>query len=53
LIRDLCGEADLVAGGLTRNAIGCGKGVRYSLKDRGARWQVDGTGTGWWMQISR
>ena len=27
------GEADLVAGGFTRTAIGSGKGVRYSLKN--------------------
>ena len=47
------GEADLVAGGFTRTGIGSGKGVRYSLKNWGARWQADGPGTGWWMQISR
>ena len=44
LIRGLCGEADLVAGGFTRTAIGSGKGVRYSLKNWGARWQVDACG---------
>ena len=46
------GEADVVAGGFTRTAIGSGKGVRYSLKNWGARWQADGPGTGWWIQIS-
>ena len=53
LMHDPYGEADLVAGGFTRTAIGSGKGVRYSLKNWGARWQADGPGTGWWIQISR
>ena len=51
-MHDPYGEADLVAGGFTCMSIGSGKGVRYSLKNWGARWQVDGTGTGWWIQIS-
>ena len=53
LKHDPDGEADLVAG-FTRTAIGCGDGVRYSLKNLGACWQVDGRpGTGWWIQLSR
>jgi len=53
LMHDPYGEADLVAGGFTRTTLGSGKGVRYSLKNWGARWQVDGPGMGWWIQISR
>ena len=53
LMHDPYGEADLVAGGFTCTAIGSGKGVRYSLRNWGARWQADGPGTGWWIQISR
>jgi hypothetical protein len=52
LMHDPYGEADLVAGSFTRTAIGSGKSVRYSLKNWGARWQVDGPGTGWWIQIN-
>ena len=32
LMHDPYGEADLLAGGFTRTAIGSGKGVRYTLK---------------------
>jgi hypothetical protein len=46
LIHDPYGEADLAAGGSTCTAIGGGKAVRYSHKNWGPRWQVDGPGTG-------
>ena len=40
-MHDPYGEADLVAGGFTRTTLGSGKGVRYSLKNWGARWQAE------------
>ena len=46
LMHDPYGESDLVEGGFTRTAIVSGKSVRYLLKNWGARWQVDGPGTG-------
>ena len=46
LMHDPYGESDLVEGGFTRTAIVSGKSVRYLLKNWGARWQVDGQGTG-------
>ena len=52
LMHDPYGEADLVAGGFVRGSIGSGKGVRYSPKNWGVRWQANGPGTGWWMQIN-
>ena len=51
-MHDPYGEADLVTGGFSRTGFGSGKSVRYSLRNWGARWQVDGPGTGWWIQIN-
>ena len=51
-MHDPYGEADLVAGGFVRTTLGSDKGVRYLLKKWGARWQVDGPGTGWWIQLN-
>jgi GH24 family phage-related lysozyme (muramidase) len=52
LMHDPNGEADLVNGGYVSKAIGSGEGLRYSERNWGRRWQVEGTGTGWWMEIS-
>jgi hypothetical protein len=33
-------------------AIGSGQALRYSERNWGRRWQVEGTGTGWWIDIN-
>jgi len=52
LMHDPNGEADLVNGGYVSNALGSGSALRYSERNWGRRWQVDGPGSGWWIQIS-
>jgi GH24 family phage-related lysozyme (muramidase) len=52
LMHDPNGEADLVNGGYVNTAIGSGQALRYSERNWGRRWQVEGPGSGWWIQIS-
>jgi GH24 family phage-related lysozyme (muramidase) len=52
LMHDPNGEADLVNGGYVSTALGSGKALRYSERNWGRRWQVEGAGSGWWIQIS-
>ncbi|MBW0182069.1 MAG: glycoside hydrolase family protein [Vulcanococcus sp.] len=52
LMHDPNGEADLVNGGYVSTALGSGKALRYSERNWGRRWQVEGIGTGWWIQIN-
>jgi hypothetical protein len=52
LIHDPNGEADLVNGGYVSTAIGSGQALRYSESNWGRRWQVEGLGSGWWIQLS-
>ena len=52
LMHDPNGEADLVNGGYVSTALGSGKALRYSERNWGRRWQVEGLGSGWWIQIS-
>jgi len=52
LMHDPNGEADLVNGGYVSMAIGSGQALRYSERNWGPRWQVEGPGSGWWIQIS-
>jgi GH24 family phage-related lysozyme (muramidase) len=52
LMHDPNGEADLVNGGYVSTALGSGKALRYSERNWGQRWQVEGNGTGWWIQIN-
>ena len=52
LMHDPNGEADLVNGGYISTAIGSGKSLRYSERNWGRRWQVEGPGSGWWIQLS-
>ena len=52
LMHDPNGEADLVNGGYVSQAIKNGKSLRYSERNWGRRWQVEGPGSGWWIQIS-
>ena len=52
LMHDPNGEADLVNGGYVSQAITNGKNLRYSERNWGRRWQVEGAGSGWWIQLS-
>jgi GH24 family phage-related lysozyme (muramidase) len=52
LMHDPNGEADLVNGGYVSTAIGSGQYLRYSEHNWGRRWQVEGSGSGWWIQIN-
>ena len=52
LMHDPNGEADLVNGGYVNTDIGSGQALRYSERNWGRRWQVEGPGSGWWIQIS-
>jgi GH24 family phage-related lysozyme (muramidase) len=52
LMHDPNGEADLVHGGYVNTALGSGQALRYSERNWGRRWQVEGAGSGWWIQIS-
>jgi hypothetical protein len=52
LIHDPNGDADLVNGGYVNTAIGSGQALRYSERNWGWRWQVEGPGSGWWLQLS-
>jgi hypothetical protein len=51
LIHDPNGEADLVGGGYVSTAIGSGKSQRYSERNWGRRWMVEGPGSGWWLEL--
>ena len=51
LMHDPNGEADLVAGGYVSTAIGSGKGLRYSERNWGRRWMIEGPGSGWWVEL--
>ncbi|WP_411871717.1 glycoside hydrolase family protein [Vulcanococcus limneticus] len=51
LMHDPNGEADLVAGGYVSTAIGSGQGLRYSERNWGRRWMVEGPGSGWWVEL--
>ena len=46
------GHWSLVISGYVRTAIGSGQALRYSERNWGRRWQVEGSGSGWWIQIS-
>jgi hypothetical protein len=52
LMHDPNGEADLVDGGYVSQATDRGKNLRYSDGNWGRRWQVEGPGSGWWIQLS-
>ena len=47
VVNDPFGRADLVHGGYVDTWITAGQAVRYSEKNWGRRWQVEGPGTGW------
>ena len=52
LMHDPNGEADLVNGGYLSQVINSGKSLRYSERNWGRRWHVEGPGSGWWIQIT-
>jgi GH24 family phage-related lysozyme (muramidase) len=52
LMHDPNGEADLVNGGYVSQAINSGKNLLYSERNWSRRWQVEGPGSGWWIQIT-
>ncbi len=45
------GEADLVHGGYVNHSRG--QGVRYSRRNWLRRWEADGRGSGWYLDVSR
>jgi len=51
LMHDPNGEADLVHGGYVTTVIGSGKAQRYSERNWGQRWLVEGPDSGWWIEI--
>ena len=52
VVHDPYGELDNVNGGYPRRGVG-GKAARYSLKNWLPRWEVDGPGTGWFMDLRK
>jgi hypothetical protein len=52
LMHDPNGEADLANGGYVSTTIGSGQAQRYSERNWGRRWMVEGAGSGWWIEIS-
>jgi GH24 family phage-related lysozyme (muramidase) len=52
LMHDPNGEADLMNGGYVTTSIGSGAAQRYSERNWGRRWMVEGAGSGWWIEIS-
>lgn len=53
IVHDPFGEADLRNGGYVTTAIGSGQAQRYSRKNWGRRWMNEGTGSGWWLELSK
>ena len=51
-MHDPNGEALLIGGGYVSTAIGSGRRLRYSIKNWGRRWMVEGLGTGWWLDLA-
>ena len=45
------GEAALVPGGYVKTGGVCGKSINYSYKNWNPRWMVEGTGSGWGLDI--
>ena len=51
IVHDPFGEAALISGGYVSKAITAGRYVRYSRKNFGPRWMVEGSGTGWMIRV--
>jgi GH24 family phage-related lysozyme (muramidase) len=45
------GEADLVNGGYVSTSGSAGKGIRYGRKNWLRRWEADGRGSGWYLDV--
>jgi hypothetical protein len=52
LMHDPNGDANLLAGGYSRTAPCSGRNLRYSERNWGRRWMVEGPGSGWWLELS-
>jgi hypothetical protein len=52
IFHDPYGELDNVNGGYPRRGVG-GRAVRYTLRNWLPRWEVEGRGTGWFMDLRR
>jgi hypothetical protein len=52
VVHDPYGELDNINGGYPKRGVG-GRAVRYSLKNWLPRWEVEGKGTGWFMDMRR
>jgi hypothetical protein len=52
IVHDPFGELDNANGGYPRRGIG-GKAAKYSLRNWLPRWEVEGKGTGWFMDLRR
>jgi hypothetical protein len=52
VFHDPYGELDNVNGGYPRRGVG-GKAVKYSLRNWLPRWEVEGKGTGWFMDLRK
>jgi hypothetical protein len=52
LMHDPYGEANLVGGGYVSTSIGSGKAQRYSERNWGRRWMVEGVGSSWWLELA-
>jgi hypothetical protein len=52
VFHDPYGELDNVNGGYPRRGVG-GRNIRYTLRNWLPRWEVEGRGTGWFMDIRR
>jgi hypothetical protein len=52
VVHDPYGELDNVNGGYPRRGVG-GRNVRYTLRNWLPRWEVEGKGTGWFMDMRR
>jgi hypothetical protein len=52
VVHDPYGELDNVNGGYPRRGVG-GKAVKYSLRNWLPRWEVEGKGTGWFMDLRK
>lgn len=52
IVHDPYGELDNVNGGYPRRGVG-GRNVKYTLRNWLPRWEVEGKGTGWFMDLRR
>lgn len=52
VVHDPAGEADLVGGGYVSRAMTAGQFIRYSRKNFGKRWMVEGPGSGWMIRVT-